>query len=380
MIKKSWWVDFRFNHERIRNKSPENTRAGAQAFEAVLRQKLARGESIDRVTTIGDENQTFETFALRWFNEYVLPNNKYSERRIKKYTLRSSLVPFFGRMPIKDIKSYHVEQFKAQKVKEGLSPKTIKNHLTVLSKCLVCAYDWLDITAKPPAIHWPKCPPPETDYLSPDECALLLSHACGTVRELILIAIRTGMRQGELKGLQWSSIDWDNRVVIVRHSRCDREKALGAPKSNRTRSIPLDREVYEVLRRRKQSTGYVFENKYDRPLHHSWLTYYLDKLCEQSGLRRITWHTLRHTFATHLVMKGVPLNTVQELLGHSTIMMTMRYAHVAPSAKRQAIDLLNPKTQFPSDNFGQPVGNQWLTANVRPIITNEYQPKNPYGA
>src|SRR5262249_17604732 len=194
------------------------------------------------------------------------------------------------------------------------------------------------IAGKPPVIPWPKCPPPDTDYLSSDECLLLTSHADGVVSEMILMALRTGMRQGEFKGLQWSSIDWNNRVVVVKHSRCDREKTIGAPKSNRIRSIPLGPDVYEILYTRKRSTGYVLTNAKGGPLNHSWLTYYLDKVCKKASLRRITWHVLRHTFASQLAMKGVPLNTVQTLLGHSSIIMTMRYAHVAPSALRSAIE------------------------------------------
>jgi integrase len=331
----------------------------------MLKHKLARGEQIDRVSNIGEQNQTFEQFAEQWVATYVIPNNKFSEARIKKYTLKSSLIPFFGRMPVKDIKTYHIEKYKARMKKEGLANKTIKNYLSILNRCLTCAYEWLGLASQPPEIPWPKCPPPETDYLSPDECELLLSNADGIVLEMMLTALRTGMRQGELKGLQWSSINWVNRVVIVKHSRCDREKNIGAPKSNRVRSIPLDADVYEILYRRKKNTGYVFTNAKGGPLNHSWLTYYLDKLCKKAGLRRITWHVLRHSFASHLAMKGVPLNNVQVLLGHSTIMMTMRYAHVAPSAMRSAIELLNPKSQYANDGFGQPVGNQWMLTQQR---------------
>jgi integrase len=356
IIKNSWWVDFSANHTRYRKRSPENTRTGALAYEAVLRQKLARGEPIDALAN--EKNISFTEFAWKWFEEYVVPNNKFSEQRIKRYTLKSSLIPFFGKMLVREIKTYHIEQYKARRVKDGLANKSIKNHLTVLSKCLASAYEWLEFASKPPKIPWPKCPPSQTDYLSPDECEILLSHARGVIREMVLMALRTGMRQGELKGLQWSSIDWDNRVVFIKHSRCDREKIIGAPKNNRIRSIPLDPDLYEILYRRRSGTGYVFTNGSKKPLNHSWLSYHLDKLCKQAGLRRITWHVLRHTFASHLAMKGVPLNTVQTLLGHSTIIMTMRYAHVAPSSLRSAIALLNPKTQYMSD-FGQPVGNPW---------------------
>ncbi len=74
---------------------------------------------------------------------------------------------------------------------------------------------------------------------------------------MILAALRTGMRQGELKGLQWTSIDWANRSVAVRHSQSDYTKSLGTPKSNRERHIPLDIDLYDVLSARRQTDGYV---------------------------------------------------------------------------------------------------------------------------
>ena len=91
------------------------------------------------------------------------------------------------------------------------------------------------------------------------------------------------------------------------------------------------------------------------PYGHTALWRQLRHLCQKAGLRRIGWHVLRHTFASSLAMKGVPLPAVQALLGHSTITMTMRYTHVAPSALRSAIDLLS---QVGSSR--QPVGNQTL--------------------
>jgi hypothetical protein len=194
-IRNSWWVDFSFDHERFRKRSPENSRAGALAYELVLRQRLARGEPAGGPQRQQSNDISFEEFAGKWFEEYVIPNNKFSEQRIKRYTLKSSLVPFFGLMRVGDISTHHIEQYKARKMKDGLANKSIKNHLTVLSKCLSSAYQWLELPSKPPEIPWPKCPPPHTDYLSPDECEILLSHAKGVVREMILMALRTGMRQ-----------------------------------------------------------------------------------------------------------------------------------------------------------------------------------------
>jgi integrase len=211
-----------------------------------------------------------------------------------------------------------------------------------------------------PKVKWPKCPPSRTDYLTPAECELLLASADGTIKEMALTALRTGMRQGELKALQWSSIDWETRSIVVRHSYCDVRKVLDTPKSNKERYIPLDIDVYELLFRRKWTSGFVFldpNNK--KPFCSPKLNLRLAKVCRQAGLRKITWHVLRHTFASQLAMKGVPLNTVQSLLGHSSITTTMRYAHVAPSTLRTAIDLLNPKTALHVD-FGHQLGTEWM--------------------
>lgn len=369
LLRNAWWVDLRFNDRRHRKKSPENSRAGAIAFEITLRQKLSRGESLDSAETGVHREVTFEQFAWKWFDEYVVPNNKYSEQRAKRYALRSSLVPFFGGLPVEKITNRHVEQYKARVLATGLSRKTINNRLTIFRKCMWTAYEWLALPGAPPKVTWLKCPPHIADYLSPDECDLLLSHARGINRDMILIALRSGMRQGELKALQWSSIDWQNRSIAVQHSRCDYTGELTSPKNNRVRHIPMEIDVYEILLQRKKSTGYVFLNERKQPFDAQCLKRRLARVRRRAGLRSIGWHTLRHTFASQLVMRGVPMNAVQMLMGHSSITTTMRYAHLAPSTLRAAIDMLNPKTLFSAD-FGQPVGNAWLETQRRETAPN----------
>jgi integrase len=147
-------------------------------------------------------------------------------------------------------------------------------------------------------------------------CELMLKHSEGVIHEMIITALRTGMRQGELKGLQWSSIDWQNQSVAVRHSRCDYSKMLVPPKSNRERHIPLDIDVYDMLHKRKKNTGYVFTDTGKEPFDDARLNRRLANVCKKAGMRKITWHILRHTFASHLAMRGVPLTTVQTLLEH----------------------------------------------------------------
>lgn len=365
-IKNSWWVDFRANHLRYRIKSPQNSKPGAQAYEATLRHRLAFGLPIESSQSIATRSQSFETFAKRWFEEYVVSNNKLSEQRSKDYILRASLIPFFGRMPIAEITSRHIEQYKAQTAREGVTNKTINNRLTVLKKCIVTAYEWLGLDGMSPKITWLKTAPPRTDYLTQEECKQLLAVTDGVVREMLLTALRTGMRQGELKGLQWPSIDWQTRILTVRHSKSDYADALGSPKSNRERYIPMHDDLVELLSKRKVQTGYVFLNERGQPFDHPKLKLRLANACKRAGLRSVGWHTLRHTFASHLVMRGVPLSAVQALLGHSTITMTMRYAHLAPSTLRASIGLLGTNDQM----FGQPVGNESYRVSENVIQTS----------
>lgn len=356
LIKKSWWVDFQFENRRYRRRSPDNSRQGALDYEAVLRQRLARGEATGR--NLIRSGVTFEQFAWKWFETYVKPNNKHSEQLSKKYALTSSLIPFFGRMPIQQIKAYDIERYKAQQSEKGLKNKTIMNRLTILNKCLVTAYDWLELEGLPPKIKWLRWTIPEIDYLSPDECELLLSHADGVMFEMVFMALRTGMRQGELRGLQWASVDWLARNVTVRHSRDDHQRTLVPPKNGRIRHIPLDADLYEVLFRRKKETGYVFLAPDGQPFTNDRLHDAMRRLCRQATFRKIGWHTLRHTFASHLAMRGVPLPAIKELMGHAAISTTMRYAHVAPSTLRDAIETLNPKSMM-AVGLGQPAVNQW---------------------
>lgn len=366
-LRNAWWVDFRAAHVRYRRRSPENTRVGAQAYESVLRQRLARGQPID---TNSEQSISFAEFAWRWFEKYAIPNNRPSEQYRKRRALRSSIVPFFGQIRLDAITTYHVEQFKAAQSASGISNKAINNKLTVLGRCLRSAHEWHGTSL--PLIKLLRCPPSKTTYLTATECGLLLDRTSGQMREMILIALRTGMRQGEIRGLQWSSIDWENRMIVVRHSLCSREQRLVPPKSNRERHIPLDRELGDTLMRRRRANGYVFMNwALGDPFTSHRMMDDLAGACAKAGVRRIGWHGLRHTFATQLTLSGVPLTVVKELLGHSSITTTMRYSHVAPSSLRTAIDMLSST----EDAHGQ----FWATGGQRAASEHGEDPRSHAG-
>lgn len=362
-IKGAWWVDFRSDYVRYRKRSPENSRAGARAYEALLRHRLARGEPLDAQHS---EEQTFQQFADTWFNDYVLTNNRPSEQKTKRRALRTSLVPFFGKLRLDEIGKKNIELYKAREQRNGTGSRTINSRLTILRTCLGMAQDWGAMRNAPPVIKRLKCPPPKTDFLTPEEAESLLANAKGVMHEMILLALRTGLRQGEIRGLQWEAIDWENRLLTVRHTLCDLTKSLMPPKNNRERHVPIADDLYAVLRARRKCTGYVFTNRNGRPFPRPDHFQRLRCVQKAAGLRKTGWHALRHTFATHLAAK-VSLRTVQELLGHSSITMTMRYAHVAPSTLREAIDLLGRRGQ-PAQILGQPMGSQSEDSTKNPAI------------
>jgi integrase len=117
----------------------------------------------------------------------------------------------------------------------------------------------------------------------------------------------------------------------VKNAWCDASQSVGTPKSNREGHLPLTNNVWAMLSRHRQAAGFVLLNEHGRRFQITWFNRELRKACQRAGIRRITCHTLRHTFASHLAMAGAPLKAIQELLGHTSIDVTMRYAHLSSS-------------------------------------------------
>ncbi len=330
-----WWVDFSFDGNRYRKPSPADTRAGAQAYETHLRHKLARGEPID---TKENKPMTFKEFAANWFQIYVKNNNKHSEILSKDKILRVHLVPFFGRYKLESINNLDVEKYKGRKIESGLNPKTINNHLAVLRRGFHSAVEW-GLVDSCPVIKKLKTPPQEFDFLSVEESRLLVDSARGINRDMIMIALGTGLRFGEIKALTWDDVDFGSGEITVRQAFA--EGVLGTTKSNKIRRIPMTASVLKILSGLARSNGYIFTEKDGRPVDQSTSIRRLHRACKDAGIREIGWHVLRHTFASHLAQSGANLIAVQNLLGHSDIRTTMRYAHIHGEVLRETIDILN---------------------------------------
>lgn len=156
---------------------------------------------------------------------------------------------------------------------------------------------------------------------------------------MFLVALRTGIRHGELIGLRWEDVDLVAGRNTVRQNSVDGH--IGTPKSGKPREIPLGDEVRAALKAHRHLRGpLVFYDMAGKMLTTP-TTRPMWRACKRAGLRQIGWHVLRHSFASHLVMRGATMTAVQELLGHSSIAMTMRYANLAPEAIRETVRLLD---------------------------------------
>ncbi len=347
--KGSWWVDFRWKRSRIRRKSPVDTKRGAEEYERQLRQELLSGVDVSRKESIEKEQEkaeapkrnvpTLREFMKEFLDVYAVTNNKPSEVDSKRTILRCHLVPFFGSKRLDAIDVRLIEAYKAEKLKSGLAAKTINNHLTVLRKLLTVATEWTLIESVP-HVKWLRTPEAEFDFLDFAEAELLLRNADDDWRAMITVAAKTGLRLGELLALRWEDVDFTNQKIMVRRSVA--RGIVGTPKNGKSREVPLSAETVRVLKGHRHLRGeLVFASDRGRMRTKGSTKRPLWRACKQAGLRRIGWHKLRHTFASHLAMRGVPLKVIQELLGHATIEMTMRYAHLAPAVHRNAVAVLD---------------------------------------
>ncbi len=363
-IRNSWWIDFRFNNFRYRKRSPVNSKQGAKNYEALLRQKLSRGESIEEEKS--ESKQLFSQFAWYWFDVYVKTNNKYSEIINKEGLLRVHLIPFFGKTKLDCINNQMVEKYKREKQKTKLCNKSINNQLTILRKCLDTAVEW-QILENMPRIKLLKTPPNKFDYLNEEECEILLNNSSGNLHDLILLALNAGLRFGELIALTWKDVDFNKKILSI--NKAVARGRLGTTKSNKNRHIPLTNSVLEMFHNRKRDNELIFSEN-DTFLVQAKYVKKIHKLCKDLEFRRIGWHVLRHTFASHLAQKGISLKAIQELLGHSDIQTTMRYAHLSPKELRQAVDVLSFGQQVvntPNFNLNLPISYNNGQSDLSPL-------------
>jgi integrase len=240
-----------------------------------------------------------------------------------------SLVRHFGKMALAEISPYDVERYK-EKRRKTVSGPGINRELAVLKSMLNRAGDWgFAKLSENPVSKVSYFPERHVERILTDEEAARLVAACGqAVRPVVVTALNTGMRRGEILDLRWENVDFERRFIRVERS-----------KNGRSRKVPMNSRLAAELRRlRSNGTPYVFTQRAGERLK-SIVTAF-KTACRHAAIGHVRFHDLRHTFATNLVMNGVDLVTVKEILGHSDISMTVRYSHPSDERKMAAVECI----------------------------------------
>lgn len=309
---------------------------------------------------------TLDAFLTTHYRPWALTNHKSGQQTID--TIRRAF-PDLLNLPLSEITLKHVERIRTEKIMSGLKPTTVNRVINALRGALSRSVDWGIVDTHPLA----KLKALKMDagtkarYLSEDEEKRLFkalkardedikaARARGNqfrtergyelmtdlyqfsyadrMTPMITLSLKTGARRGELFDLRWDDIDFANRILTIRGE---------IAKSSKTRHIPLSPIALEAITNwQKQApapTGRVFPSDDGSRLDNvknSWTS-----ILEAAAIESFRWHDMRHDFASKLVMKGVPLNTVRELCGHADLNTTLRYAHLAPDHKADAVALI----------------------------------------
>jgi integrase len=304
--------------------------------------------------TVGD-------YLDRWLSNSV--KDTVRERTYERYEeiIRLHVKPALGRLKLKALTPAHVQDFYRDRLDNGLSPATVQKIHASLHKALSQAVSWSLVPRNAgEAVRAPRPAPKEMRPLSPDEARRLLETAAGDRLEaLYVLAIHTGMRQGELLGLKWENVDLAANAIRVRHTllRTKGRVILGEPKTKKShRTVRLtgaaSRALEEHLERQLKvmerledlyrDQGLVFTTEVGTHINPSNLRKRsFAPLLHKAGLPRLRFHDLRHTCATLLLSKNIHPKYVQELLGHATVSITLdTYSHVLPGMGNQVADAM----------------------------------------
>lgn len=288
----------------------------------------------------------FAQFVREQWEPAMHPVMNASSAHYYGIQIRCHLLPILGTKRLCDISRADVQCLLSEKRKQGLSGSSVHGIRTALGKVLQAAVDW-NLLEQNPARGirlGDRAPKAERLYLTPAEVQRLVSSLSEPCRTLVLAAVLTGMRIGEILALRWKNLDLLREIIQVRESVT--EGRFGSPKTRSSkRDVPICeplRQVFETQRAMCRQTGpddLVFTTRKQTPLNpKNLLRRVLRPACVSLKLPLISWHSFRHTHATLLAEVGESLRTASAILGHSNLGTTMIYAHAIPESQRRAVD------------------------------------------
>lgn len=305
-------------------------------------QELRHGEPVRKVTpapVIIEEPGTM-SFGEAWrlYQEKWMPNLSKPVGEIGRYTIH--IAPRFADTPLDEIKALDLESFKQELGRKGLAPKSVKHILCLMRSVYNKMIEWELYDGRVPLAKFkmPKVDNARIRYLTPaeaDEALSLLKDIHITWWRMASVSLNAGLRLGEVVDLIWGDLDMEAGVIHVRDAKAGTRMAY----MNETLKA-----IFNDMEAGKKSE-WVFSSTRSGVGCPKNVTKVFHRVVRQMGLnsnvrdnrQKVVFHTLRHTFASWLAMRGTPLYTIATLMGHSTLEMTKRYAHLCPDNHRDAI-------------------------------------------
>jgi integrase len=358
------------NGKRWRKKYTAPTRGKVQKKLDSARASLANGYSLDT------DHMKVGEFLERWLEHSV--RNSVRPATFQSYSalVARYLKPRLARIELAKLTAPHVRQCLNDLLKRGgeprngengelretsLSPRTVQYCRAVLRKALNQAVrDGLVVRNAAALTDSPKVEHPEISPYTPEQARAFLEALKGDRLEaLFTVAVALGLRQGEILGLRWEDIDFDRGLLAVRYQmqRIDGKPCFVEPKTKRSRrtvklpavavsALHAHREIQAQERAladdRWNDMGLVFTSTIGTPIESCNLNHRFQRIAERSQLPKIRFHDLRHTAATLLLAQGVHPRLVMEILGHSSISLTMNtYSHVIPGMRDEVATQMN---------------------------------------
>lgn len=325
-----YYTDFYVKGKRIVTKVPGGItiQRAAQDYENSLKLKMLKGE-----IGISDIDYDLSDLIGRYL-EYSKVNKATSSHKRDELAIRT-FIKLTGFTKLSEVTPLALERYKSDRFQQ-VSKKTVNIEIKTI-KAMLNKLVALDVIPENPIRSVTPLAGPESrtiEFLDKAEVDALLGAAGPIYRPIIYCFLKTGMRRSELVYLEWSDIDLEKKRIRVIN------KDEHQTKWHRERHIPIDDKLAEILRSFPRHSRYVFTTQ-NGSLRKNNLVRIMKSIAKKAGIHKnVTVHMLRHTYASHLVMAGVPLRTVADLLGHSSITTTLRYSHLAPDHLNKAVDKL----------------------------------------
>ncbi len=294
--------------------------------------------------------------VVRDYVDYRTKEGKIGPSTAQRYEelIKGKIVPAFGSLPVVELTREHVRELYPKEYETTTPASVLKLH-NLLSASLKEAIEKkiISVNVCSKALR-PKVETEEEQHFQDNEVEKLFTYAKQTNHRdtnLVIVGIRTGLRSGELLGLQWADVDLKKRTLTVRHSlqNFGPARTLGKTKNRKLRTVPLSIEAFSALKAQQElllceghPRPWVFPDAKGNTADRHSLFRRFQALCDDAEVPVLKVHSMRHTFASTLLGAGVALTTVSRLMGHSSIVVTANtYGHLAKDDKHNAIEQMD---------------------------------------